>query len=347
MKRIFFRVDMNRTIATGHVMRCLSVADAVRDYGGDVSFICADHEGEDLIRLRGYRVFVLETDWADLDSELPVLLSLLESQKVDTLVIDSYFVTEYYLERLKDRCFTVYIDDINRFLYRIDLLICYAACWKTYRWKERYEEAVRNGSVSEMPQLLLGREYIPLRREFKDCPRKMISEQVNTLLILSGGSDNIRAIARILRTIPVEKFQRVEVVCGEYYPDFDEIDRLYRDTNVNLRRFTPRIKDFMDRADVAISAGGTMLYELGTVGVPTIAYALADNQVSNAEQMADDGLIFYAGDLRKKGVESKIRSLLLGCLDPLTRRNYSHRMRRSLDGRGAERIAEALCAGGE
>lgn len=70
------------------------------------------------------------------------------------------------------------------------------------------------------------------------------------------------------------------------------------------------IEKYMMEADIAISAGGSTLYELCAIGTPTISYSFADNQLDNVTKFAEDGLIAYAGDARYQNVVPKIIDIL-------------------------------------
>ena len=113
MDTIYIRVDMNPVIATGHVMRCLSIADEVRTLGGNVVFITADEYPLETIKNRGYEVVVLHSDWRKMDEELPQLQMLIEERKIDRILIDSYQVTENYLQILKKHIKVIYLDDLD------------------------------------------------------------------------------------------------------------------------------------------------------------------------------------------------------------------------------------------
>ena len=87
--RLYIRVDMNQTIATGHVMRCLSIAEAAKDEGADVIFILADTQAEELIQSKGIRTIVLNSTWNDFEKEIPDLLDLIARENIRTLLVDS------------------------------------------------------------------------------------------------------------------------------------------------------------------------------------------------------------------------------------------------------------------
>lgn len=101
----------------------------------------------------------------------------------------------------------------------------------------------------------------------------------------------------------------------------------------------------MQEADIAISAGGTTLYELCALGVPTISYAFVDNQLDNVKQFQADDIIAYAGDVREENIVDKINMYLKKYMNDMElRKKKSLQMQRFIDGKGAERIAEALIA---
>lgn len=62
------------------------------------------------------------------------------------------------------------------------------------------------------------------------------------------------------------------------------------------------IENYMQMADLAISIGGTTLYELCTRGTPTICYIFTDNQMDNAMSFAYDDMMEYVGVLRHSGM---------------------------------------------
>ena len=324
---------MNQLIATGHVMRCLSIAEAARDEGIDAVFILADAQAEELIQSKGFRTIVLNSAWNDLEKELPDLLDLITKENIKTLLVDSYYVTENYLEALNYATSVAYIDDLNSFHYPVDTLIAYANYWKKMKYEENYPAT----------KLLLGCEYVPLRREFQNLPPKLIRENVENLLILTGGSDNLGISENILAHIPLEQYKKIDVICGRYFEQFDYLKTKYSNCpNVHLHKAVDNIIDYMLDADVAISAGGTTLYELCATGTPTITYSFADNQLDNVRQFAEDGIMRYAGDIICDKVYENIRATVELYKKKSYRNQISDKMKQLIDGQGAARVINQL-----
>ncbi len=329
---MFIRADMNDTIATGHIMRCLSIADECKALGEEVLFITADQEAENLLSERGYRNIILNTRWNDMESELPALTALLRETPGSQILIDSYQVTPRYLEELSGIADTTYLDDLNSFFYPVHNLICYECYWEQFRYSERYTGT----------NLILGPAYTPVRKEFSNCPPKTIRRDVESILIISGGTDPQDVLRKILTEVKKLGFREINVVCGRYYKYYDQLaEEVKAWENVSVRKHVSDIKHYYDQADLVISAGGTSLYELCACGTPTVSYSIADNQLGNVRQFEKEGLIAYLGDARYSPVEKQIPSVLEKyTFEERSRR--SAKMQRYVDGRGARRLAEIL-----
>ena len=190
---IYIRADMNEQIATGHIMRCLSIADALRGLGEPVRFILADEQAVSLLKQRGYDAIVLHTQWNCMEEELSVLSQVIRNEHIDKLLIDSYQVTQRYLAELSKLVTTFYIDDLNLFEYPVDAVICYANYWKKFQYKINDKRTT----------YLLGMKYVPLKQAFWNCEAKIISKKANNLLILTGGSDPFNVTEQILESIDI------------------------------------------------------------------------------------------------------------------------------------------------
>lgn len=327
---IYIRVDANNIIATGHLFRCISIAEALRELGEDVTFVMADNNGVSLLEDR-FPYIILDTDWRDMNSELAILRDILVQENAKKLIIDSYQVTENYLSEIRKYVKTIYIDDVNAFYYDVDELICYANYYRNNKYEERYFKT----------KLLLGCNYVPLRKEFRNVPDKVIKTDVEELLIMSGGTDSYNFIGNILENIDSSQYKKVNAICGRYNVNYDVLYKKYKGTNVNIVRSTDNIIDYMLSADIAISASGVTLYELCACGTPTLSYVMADNQIDNAIQFDKDGIISYMGDIRKGNVINNIINNLK-TYDMKNRQIQSLRMKKYVDKNGALNIAEEV-----
>ena len=331
---LYIRADMNKTIATGHIMRCLAIADAAKKLGEESTFLLADGEAVELLKQRGYEFIILNTDWKNMESELPALISVIEEKKIERILIDSYQVTKKYLQTLREQVKVCYMDDVNAFDYPVDMLICYDIYYKKFAYEKRLWDT----------KLCLGMDFVPLRAEFENCPPRRVSGRAEKILLLSGGTDPFHFMEQMLIKLEQTQFDRVDVICGAFHQDYEKLCEKYSDCNrIYIHKQVTDIDRFMKNADMAVSAGGSTLYELCACGTPTISYSMADNQLDNVKEFDNEGIIPYAGDLRTMNVASEVVRLMEEMRENADlRETRSRRMQEAVDGKGAPRIVDCL-----
>ena len=335
---IYIRADGNSRIGAGHLMRCLSIADAVKKLGAGVVFIVADSCSRGMIEERGYRTVCLDSKWSDLNNEIDKMVSLIRDEKVDKLVIDSYYVTREYLKRLRELTKIVYIDDLNAFHYPCDTLINYNCYAGKFEYPERYPKT----------ELLLGCEYAPLREEFQIARRETPKKDVESILITTGGIDPYNSAVKLVKMAKMLaelKSVKFHVVIGQFYLHEEELNHLKSEyAGVVIHKRAHNMARLMLDCDIAVSAGGSTLYELCACGAPTVAFSVADNQLEGVNYFGG-GLMINAGDIRVDEEHCLARILKGICLltsDYQLRVGLSEKCQRLVDGKGAIRIAEAL-----
>lgn len=307
---LYIRTDANSIIASGHVMRCLTIANEVRKLGEQVTFITADMQGIELISSNGFTAICLESEWNNLDSELDKLITVIKEYKIEKLLIDSYYVTERYLSKLRGYVKLIYIDDLSKFPYPVDILINYNnyACSLGYeKWAKEYKT-----------KLLLGCSYAPLREEFREITR-IVSKNIKNILLTTGGSDSYHVAYKFLQylineyyddtptnmedEIEMIKYQieslNFHVVIGKFHSDKEKLEKIVQKyPNIVLHKEVNNISQLMKQSDIAITAGGFTMYELCACGVPMITYSLADNQILGVRGFQQLGVAKYCGDVR-------------------------------------------------
>lgn len=390
---IYFRTDGNSQIASGHLVRCVSVALACLSLGMKVSFLISDEESKDLLTgilssldsnchaysENNFSIICLKTAVFDQpDQELPEVLSLLTPAADSTIYfLDSYYVTESYLSALRPLVKIAYLDDLRLFDYPVNLLINYDII--SDMAMPTYKSAYQNAG-----KLLLGAAYTPLRIQFQN-KKAPIRKQVSQILITTGAGDPYHFCLNFANKIandafltaptssPIKKPALVDpkanqsltfhIVVGKYNTDRQILRRLAKDLPYFvLHENVSDMASLMQTCDLAVSAAGTTLYELCSLGLPTISYTIADNQLFSAQAFAETGLIPYAGDMRTNPeavLESTIEFVTAMSCDfedkptnmtaPFSS-SYEKRaalhtgMNLLIDGKGAHRIALALKA---
>lgn len=339
-KYILFRADGNPVIGSGHVMRCLSLAAAFHERGYECCFVSADRAMQEMIALAGYQSNCLDSDWRNPEGELPRLLCLIEVIRPHFLVVDSYFVRDAYLKELKKHVYVACFDDLNDFRRPAHAVINYNVSSADMDYGGRY---AGTGTLT-----LCGPSYAPLREEFKGLPARTIRE-AGHILISAGGADP-QHMALFFLELAEEKKEwsdrRFSIVAGPLNPDIEELEKRAAGlVNVRICTGIRSISGLMTECDLAVSAGGSTLYELCACGTPAITYVTADNQIEHVKKFESSGYMPCAGDCRDRAefrerITAKVNEMI--CMDAGTLTAISRREQALVDGRGAERIAEAM-----
>ncbi len=344
---ILFRADGNGTIGTGHIMRCLSIADGLKRIGEESVFVCADDNMKDFIESRGYRCEVLGTRFDDMESEIECFLCSEIYSESSVIVVDSYYVSDKYFECIRKEKKVVYIDDLIENAYSADALINY----NIYASEDKYISLYSEKNI-EKPVFILGTKYAPLREEFTNTKEKNTAEKPENILIMTGGADPTHIAPKLAERIVKEAETDTEekpvfhFVAGAMSGDYDRLKEIETASKgrIVIHRNVKDMKSLMDSVDMAVSAAGSTLYELCACAVPTITYVLADNQMQAEKTFLEKGAMLSAGDARDGDVffdrlYTTISELIKNSSE---RKHLSQKAFEIADGKGADRIAEIL-----
>lgn len=338
---IWIRADANSKIGTGHVMRCLSVATALKECGEEVLFLTADDSAVTLLKDKQQDYVVLHTDFDKMEEEYAILETLAKQCEPDLCLIDSYYVTSEYLAHMGELCRIAYMDDVFTFPYAVDILINY----NIYGDLLPYHE---NPGKADM-RFLLGTTYAPLRKEFCEGKRKNIQDSVESILITTGGSDSYNLAGQILKEVLADGETAAfcyHVVSGSFNMHLAALQKLAKEhSNIEIHQNVTNMAELMQICDIAITAGGSTMYELCAMGVPIICFSFVENQEKIVETFANKHLVCYGGNYlkEKEGMMQQIVSHLKALAkDRNTRAEYSRKELKLVDGQGARRIAQAL-----
>lgn len=337
---IIFRTDGNKQIGSGHVMRCLSIADAFVRKDHSCTFVLADDSFDSLIKERGYNTVILNRDYSDLENEIEAFTALIRSFDPEMVIVDSYYVTEKYLSGIRKCAFTVYIDDLASWAYPADCLINYNIYGPDLDYPGLYKDA---GSV---PKTLLGINYVPVRSMFCDIGKHVHKKTVEDVLISTGGTDPIHlglALAKHIRA--GSDNTRYHILVGALNADHEEILRIAENcSNLIVHYNVSDMRRLISSCDIAVSAAGSTLYEICACGIPMVIYSLADNQILGNQAFVKHGIARSCGDLRfvDDPVEKVLKEVREYAGDYELRCSVGNRMQELVDGHGAERIAGSL-----
>lgn len=340
---IVIRVDANEKIGTGHIMRCLSIAEQAKKKS-EFLFIVADESGKEITDNMGFSSLVLHTKYDDMEAELSVLSQLICQLQVDMILVDSYHITKHYISKLSEMAPVSLIEDFIMEAYEANNIINYNIYARETEYQMMYKDVLTLRPIN----FLLGPSFAPLRKQFLNL-NYYVREEVRSVLLTTGGTDPNNFAGIILENlIKNEKYKEYvfHVVSGTYNTNRDTlIEMEKKNQQVIIHENVLNMAELMLESDVVISAAGTTMYELAAVGVPTIAYAFVDNQDQIADEFSNEKITLFAGG-STMGMDERI-TIIIEQFDKLVRdyllRNKLHQaMINKVDGMGAKRIYEII-----
>lgn len=312
---VFIRADANREIGWGHVVRSGALADGLRARGHRVTWLVKESDAEAERRLRRrFRVIRLRRELLE---EIPPAM-----QPGDWLVIDRYGWRATEHRAFRSEGFKVLaIDDVGPGAFAPDLLLnpnpgADRVPYRTAPWTKR----------------LLGAKYVLLRREFRKAePRSRPGK--GRILVSFGGGDRWGAAARVCRLLP-DGVEATVVVGPSGSP--------LKGPRIVRGATAAQMKRLMERSDAAIVPPSSICWELARVGVPAAILGTADNQSRVERSLRTAGAAFPLGWHRrvKDGPLRRRLATFLG--DAAGRARAARRLRRLVDGKGVERVIEAM-----
>lgn len=351
--RVAIRVDSGTAIGAGHLTRCLTLADELRDRGADVDFITRTHPGHlaELARARDYQVHELTgavaptsdpATWLGTTQEADALDTLHASaahHPLDWIIVDHYGLDATWHHAVRPAAVGILaIDDLADRPLAADLILDhnYDANTRAYH------------HLAPNAKLLLGSRYCLLPKSIRAAGtgvhRSAKPNDQATVLVSLGGSDPANATAAVLVALHdiLATVHHVDVVIGSAHPAPDAVaERCRTLPNATLHVQTERMADLLIDADVAVGAGGTSTWERLFLGVPSIVLPLAPNQVPTLRALVAAGLVLTpAPDWRSGTALADQLSHLLD--DRGHRERVARRGQGVIDGRGAERVTNAL-----
>ncbi len=337
---LIVRADASVAMGTGHVMRCLALAQAWQDEGGHCIFAMAETTPalQERVRAEKFDVCVLAASPASLQ-DAALLVKIAATHHADWVVVDGYKFDVQYQRNLKAGGLKLLlVDDTGHAgAYVADLVLDQNA-HASENFYQRREPHTR---------LLLGPRYAMLRREFRPWMewKREVAPLGRRVLVAMGGSDPQNLTLQVMQALKSIGIQGIEVavVTGGSNPHTESIEQTAADGGaVRLHKNATNMAELMAWADVAVSAAGTICWEMCLLGLPAILVDLAENQRPVARDLDRRGAAIYLGsegDIRPREILSKLESLLLSSG---TRSAMSRRGRSLVDGRGAERVISAM-----
>jgi UDP-2,4-diacetamido-2,4,6-trideoxy-beta-L-altropyranose hydrolase len=360
--KVFFRADASLEIGTGHVMRCLTLATALREKGATCLFVCRENPGNllEVIRERGFEATALSsgetyakprsaTDGKQLDHaawlgvdwsiDAEETINIIGETEADWFIVDHYALDARWESAVKSRCRQLMvIDDLADRGHDCELLLDQNL---HANLEERYKDFVQSGCKQ-----LLGPRYALLQRDYAHHfdSTETLKGAIHRIFIFFGGADQSNLTGRSISAFLALNRPdiNVDVVISAVSPYASAIlQQVQGHENIRVHHNLPTLAPLMRQADLAIGAGGVTNWERLCVGLPALVITLADNQHPIAAELHHRRLIHWLGaqgDVEEDDISQALRKLL--ALETL--KNEFSNGTQLVDGMGVSRVLAAM-----
>ncbi|WP_445397086.1 UDP-2,4-diacetamido-2,4,6-trideoxy-beta-L-altropyranose hydrolase [Zobellella sp. An-6] len=353
---IIFRTDASLEIGSGHVMRCLTLAQALKGKGAKCQFICREHPGNlvEHIRQQGFQVHVLpkedycsrekepltHSDWlgASQHQDAERCKVILEQLKPHWLIIDHYAIDHYWQTAMRAYCVKIMvIDDLADRIHDCDLLL---------DQNFSSNSATRYAEVTPVHCIrLLGPEYALLQPKYAELhqqtgPRK---GPVRKIFAYFGGVDHFDLNSLCIHAFNSQQQAdlQLDLVVSPLSHNARAVSELAKSNQrIRLHQVLPSLAPLMSQADLAIGAGGSTSWERCCLGLPTLVITLAANQKNIARKLDQQGYIHWLGDAQQITANTLIQAMEQALSENLEL--WSNHCRQLVDGLGTQRVVASL-----
>lgn len=362
---IIIRTDSSTQIGTGHVMRCLTLATALKEQGANCQFICREHEGNIIehIEQQGFTVHRLVNNpvtptttidksagptlahaaWLGVSQEQDAqeCITLLQEQQTNWLMVDHYALDKRWQNKLRPHTQKIMvIDDLADREHDCDLLL-----------DQGFDRELHDCYLKLLPQnakQLLGVTYAIVRQEFSMIRQESLTRRkhrkIESLLIFMGGTDpnndTLKAFNGCLKSN--HQWKKITIVVGASYPHLKMLKQQIKSHScVQLHIQTNKMARLLLETDLAITSGGMVTWEKCVLGVPSLVVVQDENQRYSIEKL-DNKLVRLLGDADSVTVGEYARALNTVTLTEIDNMIQSSAL---CDGQGVQRIAKEILGG--
>ena len=344
---VLFRSDASISLGTGHIVRCLTLATALKKQGVCVHFICVNTPGNlfTLIEKHNITLYKLPLNNSKnglvdghTDAELTIQYIKTLPKSPDLIIVDHYELDYQWEEKV--RLFSkrlCVIDDLFNRKHTCDILL-----------NQSVLSILPTEKNSSLPNCtyLIGPKYSLLQEEYSLIREKLFREFQNCkkILIFFGGVDKENLTLKVLQAICRRETMdlQFDVIIGVSNQNKDLLISFSNQwENIKIHCGLPNLAEKFAQTDLAIGAGGTTTWERLCLGTPSIVISIAENQRRSCEELANKGYIFYLGT-----EEEFEPTLLLSYINLLKnhflRKFLSKHSSNLVDGKGCKRVCEYL-----
>ena len=342
---VVFRVDSSTQIGVGHLMRCLTLADELQKKNHKITFICRELQGS-MVNLINHKLIrlLVNDDFQSNDLYLDLLGATQEQdaeqvirvipENTNLLIVDNYALDEFWHNKLRPYTDKIMvIDDLADKQFDCDILLNQnlGSQLKDYR-----------GKVLNDCEFLLGCDYTLLRPEFKKLrtralEKRKYTKKIENILVSMGGSDVNNITYDVLKQLN-SKFN-VVVVLGALSPHNEMIKDYAIDKNIEVIVSANNMAELMLNADLAIGASGSTNWERLCLGLPSLIFTVAKNQIKLSKNLDKLRLIKLLGHVGEGEAVDMVKKSILS-IDDLS--EWSERCFNSCSCDGVSKVVEII-----
>ncbi|MGC1371795.1 MAG: UDP-2,4-diacetamido-2,4,6-trideoxy-beta-L-altropyranose hydrolase [Candidatus Sulfotelmatobacter sp.] len=328
------RADASVAIGTGHVMRCLALAQAWQDAGGEATLVAAELPDSLLARLTVNKVSILQIDATPGSSDdARSLISHASRLKPDWIVIDGDRFGGDFLQLIQESGPRVLLVDdyADRTAFPVDMIVNpnFGAEPDVYRSKGFAAPA------------LSGPRHALLRREFQNPLPRKVRERGKRILVTLGGSDPENLTPQIATALAACPDLQITVVAGGAYSNKSELaDKL--GCGMKLVFDSQEMPRLMMEADIAITIAGGTLWELLSLGCAVLSYARTTGGAYLVTCLAKQSMLVDMGEISHFDAMKIVPAIREIAESISTRQRMALRGQELVDGAGAKRVVEML-----
>lgn len=332
----FFRFDYSLKIGGGHGVRCVNLAKSLAEKF-NVIFLSRNDLPRSLFEEQSWEV--VSVPWSgdefypDQVSDGSFCKDLI--REGDLIVVDHYGLDSTWEQALvKKGGRIVVIDDLANRRHDSEILIDYNYLKDIHRYVDLIPSECKT---------LLGTEYCILSQDFTEGIDRDYGE-IKKIMIFFGSFDNENLCEHVFNVLNENLDRGIEfdIIVGGNSPFNEQLVSLEKkNQNLTVHIQTKDIKGIMSRADLYVGSGGTVTWERCAMGLPSLVFSVAENQVEGCRALHEEGIIQYLGPSNDQTqlnmVPDKVRSLSESDL-----RSMGEKSLKCVDGEGTQRVCDEL-----
>jgi UDP-2,4-diacetamido-2,4,6-trideoxy-beta-L-altropyranose hydrolase len=351
---VVFRVDSATHIGGGHLMRCLALAEELRDRGVRVKFICRELAGNLISHLRKQEISVSvltknstnsiktsinDSNWLGVtqNNDAEDTIRALKNEKPEWLIVDHYGLDINWESTLRPYCGQMMvIDDLANRLHECDILLD-----QNYQLKKNTQRY--NAIVPKKCKLILGSSYALLRKEFQILRQQSLLKPKllkQLLVFFTTGDDRGETLKAMQGICLFDKVEKVDVVVGTANRDKIAIKKMCLDKKWEYHCQIDYMPKLIANNDLVIGASGSSNWERCALGIPAIVVILSEDQAAIAHSLESAGVVINMGWNTK--VKAADYARVLANLTPKKIESLSINAASLVDTKGAQRVAKII-----